>query len=144
MNAFDKIDELDRQFFDALRDKYVPASGAAVTVGGEIIRAMDRVIYRYWNDGDRVGEGYGNETCNSSYRYLCGQIGDAIPGLCCVSDYLYPGKLLELAQAVKDFLVKHAYRIFATANPDDSRTPSAEDYEAARRDEGYYDDEEDW
>ena len=139
MNAFDKIDELDRQFFNDLRDKYVPASGAAETVGGEIIRAMDRIIYRYWNDGDKVGEGYGNQTCNSSYRYLYENVGEAIPSLSNICEILYPSKLLEMAQAVKDFIVKHAYRLFATANTEDSRLPSYEDYKAARED-----DEEDW
>jgi hypothetical protein len=53
---------------------WVPRLGAAETVAGEIIRAMGRLRYRYWNDGDMAGVGYGNETCNSSNRYLLSHV----------------------------------------------------------------------
>ena len=45
-------------------DEHVPMSGKADTVGGEIVRAISRIGYRWWNDGDHIGVGYGNETCN--------------------------------------------------------------------------------
>ena len=48
----------------------VPSSGIANTVAGEIIRAMMRVMYRYWNDGDVFFEGYGYETSGPSMQYL--------------------------------------------------------------------------
>ena len=54
----------------ALFDELVPASGKADTVAGEIIRAVNRIAYRNSNDGDHVGVGYGNETCNPAARYL--------------------------------------------------------------------------
>ena len=58
------------QIWEQLCNEHVPTSGMASTVGGEILRAMSRIIYRFYNDGDMVGVGYGNETCNSSDRYL--------------------------------------------------------------------------
>jgi hypothetical protein len=79
--AYDHIDKLDNEYFNDLRDKYVPGMGAAETRAGEIIRAMDRLIYRFFNDGDMVGKGYGNETCNSSYRYLRRRLGPGCPEL---------------------------------------------------------------
>lgn len=48
----------------------VPSSGPADTNRGEIVRAFQRLEYRWYNDGDEPGDGYGNETCNSSARYL--------------------------------------------------------------------------
>lgn len=51
-------------------DKLVPAVGKADTVAGELVRAMGRLLYRFYNDGDKVNSGYGQETCNSSFRYL--------------------------------------------------------------------------
>lgn len=53
-----------------LFEKYVPMSGAAETVGGEIVRAMNRIGYRFYNDGDKAREGYGRETVNPACRYL--------------------------------------------------------------------------
>lgn len=52
--------------FDAL----VPGDGSADTLGGEIMRAAMRIAYRYWNDGDEAGEGYGRETVNPAVRFL--------------------------------------------------------------------------
>ena len=48
----------------------VPDCGPADTVGGEIVRAANRLVYRYLNDGDMVGIEYGNVTCNPACRYL--------------------------------------------------------------------------
>lgn len=61
-NYIDKLEEFT--------DEYVPYSGKAPTVGGEILRAVNRIIYRFYNDGDRFWEDYGVETCGSSAYYL--------------------------------------------------------------------------
>lgn len=53
-----------------LFDKYVPFIGKADTVGGEVVRAISRIVYRNFNDGDCIGVDYGNETCNAPARYL--------------------------------------------------------------------------
>ena len=138
-SANDRIDNLDNTYFNELRNKYVPASGAADTEAGEIIRAMDRLIYRFWNDGDKVGIGYGNEVCNSSYRYLYRTIGNLCPSLACVDDdYKYYDLLATTAENVKTYLTNHP-ESFNTPNTDDSRTPSPEDYDYDNDD---YDDEE--
>lgn len=54
----------------ALFDELVPTEGKAGTVAGEIIRAVNQIVYRNSNDGDHVGVGYGNKTCNPAARYL--------------------------------------------------------------------------
>ena len=56
----------------------VPAIGSAETLAGEIIRAICRIEYRNYNDGDHIGVGYGNETCNSAARFLMEMTTDEI------------------------------------------------------------------
>lgn len=53
-----------------LDDLLVPASGKADTVAGELIRAIQRILYRDYNDGDRFYTGYGLETCAPSVAYI--------------------------------------------------------------------------
>ena len=53
-----------------LFDVLVPSEGKAETEAGEILRAYNRVAYRYYNDGDVLGVDYGNETVNAPARYL--------------------------------------------------------------------------
>ena len=53
-----------------LFDKLVPCSGNADTVEGEIIRAINRIIYRWGNDGDLFWSGYGAETAGPAMEYL--------------------------------------------------------------------------
>lgn len=55
---------------EALFQKLVPSRGRADTVAGEIVRAVYRIDYRFFNDGDHIGVGYGKETCNPAARYL--------------------------------------------------------------------------
>ena len=55
---------------EILFDALVPGSGHADTLGGELLRAAERIAYRYYNDGDMAGEGYGRETVNPAVRYM--------------------------------------------------------------------------
>lgn len=53
-----------------LFEELVPSSGKAASVAGELVRAANRIGYRYLNDGDMIGVDYGNETCNAAARYI--------------------------------------------------------------------------
>lgn len=55
---------------EVLFDELVPSMGKADTEGGEIMRAVNRIQYRYWNDGDIAGHGYGKQTVNPAVRFL--------------------------------------------------------------------------
>ena len=50
--------------------KLVPMKGAAETIEGETVRAMMRILYRYFNDGDFYFRGYGKETVLPSVKWL--------------------------------------------------------------------------
>lgn len=93
----------------ALFDELVPDSGKADTVAGEIIRAISRITYRNFNDGDHVGVGYGKETCNPAARFLMKKSGadvaQAVSDLWGVQDDEHYDTLLErLQQAVLDYI----------------------------------------
>jgi hypothetical protein len=53
-----------------LFDKLVPGEGPAATVEGEMLRAINRIGYRYLNDGDYFWRGYGTETAGPQHAYL--------------------------------------------------------------------------
>lgn len=55
---------------EILFDALVPGTGHAESLGGELLRAAERIAYRYYNDGDMAGEGYGRETVNPAVRYM--------------------------------------------------------------------------
>ena len=78
---------------DTLRDRVnelfselVPATGKCDTEAGEIVRAYCRIAYRWDNDGDKVGVGYGNETCNAAARYLLAHDHDNAEVLASIRD----------------------------------------------------------
>lgn len=55
---------------DCAHSELVPNTGKADSLGGELVRAIVRIIYRDRNDGDKFFEGYGLETCGSSAMFL--------------------------------------------------------------------------
>lgn len=64
------VTKYDADLIDQLFEELVPSQGPAETVAGEYIRAIMRILYRYYNDGDLFFIGYGIETCGSSVTYL--------------------------------------------------------------------------
>lgn len=95
-----------------LFEELVPTSGKADTVAGEIIRAIARISYRNYNDGDHIGVGYGNETCNPPARYLMKKTNDDISQIILdmwgvYDDTIYDAAITALENAVLDFLEKH-------------------------------------
>ncbi len=55
---------------NTLFEELVPGSGKADSLAGELVRAGARIGYRFFNDGDQLGVGYGKETCNPAGRFL--------------------------------------------------------------------------
>ena len=55
---------------NALFNKLVPGSGNSDTIEGEMLRAINRIVYRYYNDGDFFYKGYGAETAGSAHSFL--------------------------------------------------------------------------
>lgn len=64
-----KFAETEKEL-EKLFKKLVPGNGAAETLEGEMVRAIMRILYRYFNDGDYFFRGYGKETVLPSVTYL--------------------------------------------------------------------------
>lgn len=87
----------------------VPFEGKADSLAGELIRAMSRIGYRFYNDGDQLGIGYGKETCNPAGRFLGAKGNDRIAKLTAdawavYSEEAYEKILDALEGAVADYI----------------------------------------
>ncbi len=121
-NAADPIQEA----FELL----VPDEGKAETVAGEMVRAMMRVLYRDYNDGDKFMAGYGLQTCGSSMCYLVEMMPDAWADYAqravdaadryVDDDAAYTQLITDLSDSLVDYLCKHP-ELFYTLNDEDSR-----------------------
>lgn len=132
-----------RDKMDVLFEELVPLSGKCDSLAGEIIRAASRIGYRFFNDGDQLGIGYGKETCNAAGRFLIKRTNERIADI--VSDMFglyseekYENKLNDLLAAV----VEHV-----EGNPDLRQTETedmfdyfdkCEDVDDSDEDEEFY------
>ncbi len=66
MRNYEKIVDLTEQLSESIS---MPIDGICKTIGSEAYRAIQRIAYRLYNDGD-VLEGYGAETTGSEHSYL--------------------------------------------------------------------------
>ena len=113
--------EAEKNEWAAMEKRLMPPSGKAETVAGEIIRAADRIHYRWWNDGDKINVGYGKETCNGTARYLEKIRGSEFPV------EVWNGSLGEDAYTeFTENLVAEMYA-FIKAHPELESTPNSED-----------------
>lgn len=136
---------------NALFEELVPMSGKADTVAGEIIRAISRIGYRNYNDGDHIGIGYGRETCNPAARYLAAKGGNRIASLVSeawgiYNDDAYDAVLERLEEAVISFIEQHP-ELKETENSEDmwDYRDEYEDVDSYDEDEDdYYEDEDDY
>ena len=123
-------------------EQLVPLEGKADTLAGEIVRAISRIGYRFYNDGDQVGVGYGKQTCNPPARFLASAtstaIGDLIHALRQVTDEAAYQRLLEIVtEMTMDYIDEH---------PELREQPAPDmwDYRDEQEDRDDYDDEDEY
>ena len=100
------------QHLNQLFDELVPRSGKSESLAGEIVRATARIGYRYFNDGDRIGQGYGKETCNPAARFLLNRSSEDIADLVKlmwqpITNHDYESLLDDLTGAVVQYINDH-------------------------------------
>lgn len=138
-----------------LFEELVPVSGKAESLAGELIRAMSRIAYRFYNDGDQVGIGYGKETCNPAARFLMAKGSKRVSSLATAIWGIYDESAYEdlrdiLAGAVADHVEQTpGLRTTPTDDMWDYRTDEDvdddwEDEEDDYKEEDYGEDEEDY
>ena len=121
----------------------VPEMGKAESLAGELVRAMSRIAYRFYNDGDMVNIAYGKETCNPAARFLMAKGNAEIRSLTAglweiFSEDAYEKVMDVLCGAVADYIEQ---------NPD-LRNQSTEDMwnfkdEEEDQDDSWMEEEED-
>ena len=114
------------EYLNSIIGKYVPSRGKCDTKLGEIVRAVGRIVYRYLNDGDFVGVGYGKETCSSSAAYLADNTDSGIRNMIMhswgiTSEELYEDHLQMLVDEVAEYVRENYDDLVSTDNTDDSR-----------------------
>ena len=75
------LSKADNEFHDNMWDLHVPSCGKADSLGGEILRAIDRIVYKFYNDGDTVSRYY-SCSYNHSYgaeKFLCKHVAGYVP-----------------------------------------------------------------
>jgi len=130
-NPLEKINsqiDPDMSITDQLQvyfDELVPVQGKADTVAGELVRAMMRVLYRDYNDGDLFYSGYGKETCGGSVVYLMDKVEDLERPFSNIvenqyEDQYYTTELEDAAYILIEYLNNHP-ELFIQKNEEDSR-----------------------
>ena len=120
---------------DAVYDFLVPQSGKCDSVAGELVRAIMRVMYRDWNDGDVFYDGYGRETCLPSVAYIIEQFPDMYDDFDeiaqnTLTDGDYTAKLEEIADEILSRLFYSDFDLFFYApNSTDSRDTDTGKYD---------------
>ena len=132
------------QKINALFSELVPVRGKADTVAGEIVRAVSRISYRNYNDGDHIGVGYGKETCNPAARFLIAkgnaEVSSLTAGLWEIfSEDAYEKVMDILCGAVADYVEQ---------NPDLRNQPTEDMWdfkdEEEDQDDSWDEEEDDW
>jgi hypothetical protein len=133
-------ENMDR--INALFNELVPGAGKAESLAGELIRATARIGYRFFNDGDQIGIGYGKETCNPAWRFLRANgdrdislFADKMYGL--YSETAYEKNLDILCGMVADYV---------ESTPELRQTPTDDmwDYRDEDEDVDDWEEEEEW
>ena len=124
-------------------DDLVSSSGKSDTVEGEMLRAINRIIYRYYNDGDKYFLGYGTETAGPAHSYLVNSTSPIKSQL----DKIFSGIDLRFEDEVYERGIEKALELIVSyveeKVKDDSLSPNTEDmsyYESEFEDEEEDDD----
>ena len=140
----DTIITKNAERINKLFEELVPSEGKADSLAGELVRAMSRIGYRFFNDGDMVNQEYGKETCNTPARFLMAKGNHEIADLTVAlweifSEDAYEKVLDTLEAAVADYIEQ---------NPDLRSQPTEDMWsffdEEEDKDDSWDEEEDDW
>ena len=77
-NKEKKTESMPDDWYNAMYDKYVPNTGEANTIGGEILRTFSRISHMFYQNGDKIWRG---NMKNNSYVLdpLADKLDDLLP-----------------------------------------------------------------
>lgn len=118
MGNWGNLNPADDKKFEEMTDKYMPGYGKADTLGGEIIRAINELVYSYYNNGDIV-ERYYSSTRNyakAANDFLLRNVPTYISMRNIYDDIRYEKLLCVNLKSVHDYLVENEEHIFSIPN----------------------------
>ena len=119
MSNWGRLPEKEDKEFDAWYDKYVPSCGKCDTLAGEIIRAINRLVYRWYNDGDTVDR-YGGNVYNHNKacdNFLCERVAGYVT-LRGIGEWDFESAVCKRLKYVYDYLKKNP-KLFEVPNGED-------------------------
>lgn len=134
------LNEATEKRLEELFDLHVPSMGSSETHGGECIRAVTRVAYRYFNDGDYYFEGYGCETCGDVTTFLKNYTNSEIKDLIKKDGFTYGDSYEEFLNKLALAVIAYAETQFETPLITDCQAVKSEWEDESEPDE----DEVDW
>lgn len=137
MNNWGKLNKEDDAKYEMWFEQYVPTSGNCSTLGGEILRAITKIVYRYYNDGDTVDDFYGSDynSCRGADIFLEKYIPN-YKSLAGVRELTYEDAVCDRLKFIMDYL---------TNNPNVFETPNEDDYLNYQTYEPHnWDEDDDW
>lgn len=144
--------------FESLTDQYMPVSGAGDTMLSGLLVASNKLIYRWYNDGDVFDnsenglEGFANDISGSAnwvYRYGTSKMKAILDTVHkCYSDDEYEYLIERFKKALEDFanqkdLVEQYLSEPLKGDPYDENGPFSYSPYQEEEDEDYYDEDED-
>lgn len=109
----EEIKNLDAKFQKFFND-LVGWEGPSETLEGEIVRAVSRIVYRYYNDGDVYYEGYGCTTVGPCHAFLTSDkcpLKEELKEVFDKAEYndsLYESMLYTIVEIVLSYLEKNS------------------------------------
>lgn len=135
------------KLFDELFSKLIPPSGPSKYFEGEILRALNKIIYRYYNDGDYCFDGYGIETAGAPAMFLK-QYANRIPNLQpLISELIsgnkrsYKGILNKMSDVILPYIKEKVDSNSLTQNSDDMLRDEYQQSAFNRFKKGYMDEQ---
>jgi hypothetical protein len=119
-NNWGGLNAEDNGWLDAMWNRYVPACGKAATLGGEILRAINRIIYKFYNDGDTVARYY-SSSYNHSFGaewFLIKHVTAYSPMRDITNDYAFEECACDNLKKIVDYLRENP-QLFETPNEED-------------------------
>lgn len=95
--------------YEGISDKYMPSMGEGETMASQIVTAVNKLVYKWYNDGDVFDnvhsplEGWCNDL--SSYANWLARYTEAEPILDSICDCFNGGEYEELLQVLADSLL---------------------------------------
>lgn len=137
------LNKADNEWHDAMFSQHVPACGKSKNLGGEILRAINRIVYKFYNDGDTVARYY-SSSYNHSFgaeKFLSKHVPGYKPMRDITGDYAFEEAAHENLVLIVNYLRKNP-ALFEVENTEDFIELSPFDEDSWEQEEDEWDDED--